>query len=128
MHELTELAYKIQATFKIRFDDSGVRFIEDFIEQNRMKIAEEEWNPLINSCGAFLGQCIIENYGGKWVNASNEHLAVAFDENNKIYPFAKVSKQFYNGLEDSIYSMYSVIPVIFKIKPITKKKWWQIWR
>jgi len=50
-------------------------------------------------------------------------MAVAFDGKNRVYPFAKVSKQFENGLEDSVYSFYTVIP-IFKLEK-KKKPWWK---
>jgi hypothetical protein len=51
-------------------------------------------------------------------------VAIVFDDNNKSYPFAKVSKQFENGLEDSVYSFYSIIPTIFKLDK-KKKPWWK---
>ncbi|MBX7153597.1 MAG: hypothetical protein U0Y96_14830 [Candidatus Kapaibacterium sp.] len=125
MQELTDLADKLKATLKIKYDSDGVKFVEGFIERNKVQIAKEEWTGLINSCGAFLGQCIIENYGGQWTKEDSGHVAIAFDDKNKVYPFSKVGKQFDNGLEDSIHSMYTIIPTIFKIQPKTKKKWWQ---
>lgn len=125
MKELTDLADKLKMALEIKFDSDGVKFLEGFIERNKTQIAKDEWLGLINSCGAFLGQCIIENYGGEWIREENGQIAIAFDDKNKIYPFSKVSKQFENGLEDSIHSMYSIIPTVFKLKPKTKKKWWQ---
>lgn len=126
MQELTDLADKVKESFNIKFDNEGVKFIEGFIERNKTQIAKEEWVGLINSCGAFLGQSVIENYGGRWVRDENGQVAVAFDEKNKVYPFSKVTKQFDNGLEDSIHSMFSIIPTVFKLQSKTKKKWWQL--
>jgi hypothetical protein len=125
MEELTSLADKLKTMLKINYDSDGVKFVEGFIERNKKEIPKEEWYGLINYCGAFLGQCIIENYGGQWTKDENGHIAVAFDENNRVHPFSKVSKQFNNGLGDSIHSMYTVIPAIFKLEPKTKKKWWK---
>lgn len=125
MKELTDLADKLKTMLKLKYDSDGVKFVEGFIERNKTQIPREEWNGLIDSCGAFLGQCIIENYGGQRAKDENGHVAVAFNNNNKVYPFSKVSTQFDNGLEDSIHSMYTIIPTVFKLQPKTKKKWWQ---
>jgi hypothetical protein len=125
MNELTELANEVKTSLGINFDEKGVKYLEGFIERTKSQIAKEEWGGLINSCGAFLGQSIIEQYGGEWSTEENGQISISFDENNKVFPFSKVSKQFDNGLEDSIYSFYSIIPKIFKLKPKKKKSWWQ---
>ncbi len=125
MQELTNLAEKVKTELDLMYDAGSVQYLEQFIERQKTRFSEEESKGLINSCGAFLGQCIIENYGGKWVFDENGQVAISFDTKNMVYPFAKVSKQFANGLEDSIYSMYTIIPTVFKLPPKTKKKWWQ---
>jgi len=125
MNELTELANEVKTSLGINFDEKGVKYLEGFIERTKSQIAKEEWSGLISSCGAFLGQSIIEQYGGEWSTQENGQISISFDENNKVFPFSKVSKQFDNGLEDSIYSFYSIIPKIFKLKPKKKKSWWQ---
>lgn len=125
MIELTDYAEKIKTILKLKYDSNGAKYVEDFIERNKTQIPKEEWNGLINSCGAFLGQIVIENYGGQWVKDENGSIAVAINDINKVYPFSKVSKQFDDGLEDSIHSMYTIIPTVFKLQPKTKKKWWQ---
>ena len=125
MQELTELAHKLKTVLEIKYDGDGVKFLEGFIERNKSVIAEEEWNGLINSCGAFLGQCIIENYGGQWLEEPDGNVTIAFDDDNKVYPFSKVMKQFENGLEDSIHSMFTIIPIVYSLQPKPKKKWWK---
>ena len=125
MKEITDLAEKVKIGLKIQYDNEGVKFVEGFIERNKVQIPKEDWGGLINSCGAFLGQSIIENYGGEWVKEENGQISIAFDEKNKIYPFSKTTKQFQSGLEDSIHSMFTMIPGVFKLQPKTKKKWWK---
>lgn len=125
MNDLTELAHDVKTSLGINFNDKGVKYLEGFIEQTKSQIAKDEWSGLVTSCGAFLGQCIIEQYGGEWSTEENGQISISFDENNKVFPFSKVSKQFDNGLEDSIYSFYTVIPKIFKLKPKKKKSWWK---
>lgn len=125
MKELEKVAEKVRAALNLKYDVDSVKFLEGFIERNKLEIPRDEWDGLINSCGAFLGQCVIKNYGGEWQKENDGHVSVAFDNRNSVFPFAKVSKQFENGLEDSIYSFYTVIPTVFTIKLKTKKKWWQ---
>jgi len=125
MKELDDLAESVRTKLNLKYDAGSVKFIEGFIERNKGHFEKEECQGLINSLGSFLGKCIIENYGGQWeVNSETGSVAIAFDDNNKAYPFAKVSKQFESGLVDSIYSFYSVIPTVFKLHK-KKKPWWK---
>jgi hypothetical protein len=125
MKELDNLAESVKTNLNLKYDASSVKFIEGFIERNKGSFEKEEHQGLINSLGSFLGKCIIENYGGQWeLNNETGSVAIAFDDNNKAYPFAKVTKQFENGLVDSIYSFYSVIPTVFKLEK-KKKPWWK---
>jgi hypothetical protein len=125
MKELEKLAESVRKQLNLKYDADSIKFIEGFIERNKGNFEKEESQGLINSLGSFLGQCIIENYGGQW-QLDNEagSVAVVFDDKNKAYPFAKVSKQFENGLEDSVYYFYNIIPSIFKIEK-KKKPWWK---
>jgi hypothetical protein len=126
MKEIESLAITVKKELKLNYDADSVKFIEGFIERNKSAIPKDQWNGLINSCGAFLGQCIIENYGGHWEKDNDGLVCISFDDKNKAYPFAKVNKQFENGIEDSIYSFYIVIPKVFKLESTSmKKKWWQ---
>lgn len=118
MKEIEELAETVKSQLNLEYDEASVNFIENFIERNKQQLGKEQWEGLINSMGAFFGQCIIENYGGRWeFDEEIQSTCVAFDNKNKVYPFAKVGKQFESGLEDSISSMYRHIPMVFKISP-----------
>lgn len=114
--QLIELANTAKEKLHIEFNEEGVKYLEGFIERIKSQFSKEDSDGIINTCGAFLGQCIINNYGGKWMYDENNRIAIAFDNNNLIYPISKTRKQFENGLEDSIYSMYSTIPHVFKLK------------
>lgn len=113
--QLTELALTAKNKLNIEFNDDGVKYLEGFIERVKSQFSKEDSDGIINTCGAFLGQCIIENYGGKWMYDENNQIVVSFGEKNNVYPISKTRKQFENGLDDSIYSMYSIIPLVFKL-------------
>ena len=122
MMELKQLSDETKKQLKLKYNSDSVKYLEGFIERTKVNIEKDNWRGLINSCGAFLGECIIENYGGIWKEDENGNIGIIFDDQNIAYPFAKVSKQFENGLEDSIFSFYSIIPEVFRIEPKKKKK------
>nr|WP_294935092.1 hypothetical protein [uncultured Flavobacterium sp.] len=122
MDDIKNLAETVKTQLSLKYNAESVKYLEGFIERVKIEMTEEELKGLINSCSAFLGECIIKNFGGQWVNHDDE-MAIAFDDENKIFPLTKVEKQFKNGLEDSIYSFYNAIQKVFDIKK--KKKWWQ---
>jgi hypothetical protein len=135
------LADTVKNELHINYDSNGVKFIEDFIERQKNNFSKDEQKGLVNSLGSFLGQAIINNYGGQWqLDNELQIICVAFDEKNKVYPFSKTSKQFDNGLEDSVYSFFTMIPIIYNLdkkEDQTKsglksdkennKPWWKIW-
>ena len=125
MKEPEQLAESVKKQLNLKYNAESVKFLEGFIERNKATFEKEDAKGLINSLGAFLGQCIIENYGGQWqLDNETGSVAIVFDNKNKAFPFAKLSKQFENGLEDSIYSFYTVIPTVFKFDK-KKKPWWK---
>lgn len=144
MKEFEDLAEKVKSQLNLDYDTKSVKFIEEFIERQKNNFDNEQREGLVNSIGSFIGQCIIRNYGGHWqVDQETQAICVALDDKNKIFPFAKTSKQFENGLEDSGYSFYTIIPTVFKIQPLApakesahseltkpgtnSKKWWKFW-
>lgn len=115
MKELEDLAETVKSQLNLNYDLHSVKFIEEFIERQRNNFDSEQRKGLINSIGSFVGQCIIINYGGHWqVDQDTQTMCITLDDKNKIFPFAKTAKQFENGLEDSVYSFYTIIPTLFK--------------
>ena len=110
----------------------SVAWLDGFVERQRARIdiTPEMIDSLVNMFGSYLGECVINCYGGYWENEDGQW-RVSFNENNAVYPFAKVQKQFKNGSEDSIKSFFEVIPIVFAYaanKDDTEKKpWWKFW-
>jgi hypothetical protein len=98
----------------------SLRYVEGFIERFRARtgVTEATIERWVQVFGSFLGECVIHTYGGEW----REHKGtwgIFFSEandRNAAFPFAKVQKQFANGLQggDSIVSFFQLIPVMFK--------------
>lgn len=118
------------------YTQESVKWLEGYIE--RLRQSGEFENPetktkLISVFGSFLGECIVRCYGGTWKLHDDAGVwCVAFNEDNALFPFAKVQKQMENGLEDGIASFFTVIPEIFKefdgpAPPTPRKPWWKVW-
>ncbi len=97
------------------YDAASVEWVDGFIERQRARFPGAEADGLVNVIGAFLGECIIRNFGGRW-RESEGSWGVFFEGDTAAFPFAKVRKQFDHGREggDSIRSFYEVIPVILR--------------
>jgi len=113
----------------------SVEWLEGYIERQRNSgefDSVEVKNKLISVFGSYLGECIVHCYGGTWRQHEDGVWCVAFNDDNMVFPFAKVAKQMDNGLEDGIVSFFTIIPIIFKKLPravpsTPKKPWWKVW-
>jgi hypothetical protein len=117
--------------FTFGYDLQSVAWLDGYIERQRARaeITDKVVDGLINVFGSYLGECVIQNFGGRWENEEGQW-RVSFDEQNAVYPFAKVAKQFQNGSEDSIKSFFEVIPLIFTTAGQSDKRnkpRWRFW-
>jgi hypothetical protein len=100
------------------YDRDSVTWVEGFIEQERSKpeATAESVAKIVQLLGSYLGECVINKYGGAWRQYDGSW-GIFFDNANAVFPFRKVQKQFQNGLKggDSILSFFDLIgPVIFE--------------
>jgi len=99
------------------YNRESVAWVDGFIERYRSKpdFTIESAAMLVQVIGSYLGECVIHEYGGEW-RQREDGWGVFFDDKNAVFPFAKVYKQFENGVErgDSILGFFDLIgPVIF---------------
>lgn len=93
----------------------SVEWLEAYIERLRQSGQFKEAGikaNLVGVFGSFLGECIIHCYGGVWAQR-DEGWCVEFKSDTYVLPFARVSKQLENGLEDGIGWFFRSIPEIF---------------
>ena len=111
-----EVVKMLRPVSKIDFgyNKESVRWLEGYIERLRKNGSfEKSKENFVGLFGSYLGECIIQCYGGKWENQNGAYV-VAFDDQNWLLPFGRVRKQWDNGLEDSIGSLFEMIPSIWK--------------
>jgi len=100
--------------FEFGLNQASVEWVDGFINRQR---AREDFSPslvdgLTSTLGSFLGECIIAAYGGAW-DKTDGGLGIVFDDKNAAYPINKVRKHLENGEEDSIYSFFTMIPLVY---------------
>lgn len=100
---------------RLSYDEESLKWVDDFLSRTREEYSEEQREQLTAMVGAYLGECVVKSFGGAW-ELDEYGWAVHFDEANAVYPFSKTWKHLENGPEDSIYSLYTSIPVLFKIQ------------
>jgi hypothetical protein len=119
--------------FDFGYDAQSVAWLDGYIERQRIRddMTPELLDSLVNILGSYLGQCVIICYGGYWQIEPAGQLRVSFNEDNAVYPLAKVQKQFQNGSEDSIKSFFETIPLVFATAGnragSEQKPWWRFW-
>jgi hypothetical protein len=115
--------------FNFGYDAQSVAWLDGYVERQRARpdMTPELTNGLVSVFGSYLGECVINCYGGYWEEEAGEW-RVSFDSENAVYPFAKVRKQFEGGPGDSIKSFFEVIPAIFPLASAGgRRPWWRFW-
>ena len=95
----------------VGFDRESVAWVEGFIERARKRYApDQQPEGLIMTLGCYLGAAIIEATKGAWFDDDVGGIGVGFPSGDIVFPFAKVRKQFEQGVEggESILSFYTV--------------------
>ncbi|NJK61990.1 MAG: hypothetical protein HC921_04220 [Synechococcaceae cyanobacterium SM2_3_1] len=94
---------------ELSFDQAGVIWIDDYIHRLREQNATEDRSGLVSTLGAFVGESIIQTFGGTWMEIDGMW---GVQVNDRVWacPFAKVAKQFENGPEDSVADFFRTVP------------------
>ena len=56
---------------QLTLDSESVKWLDGYIERIRPGMDQSQIRGLSNTIGAFLGECIIANYGGSWRQADD---------------------------------------------------------
>jgi len=82
---------------------AGMVFLDGFIERQRGRGDEAQ---LADMAACYFGEALIAEVGGPWVLAPVYGLGVELTPDLVTFPFAKASKHFANGAEDSVLSLF----------------------
>ncbi|MBO1255715.1 hypothetical protein J3L16_08465 [Alteromonas sp. 5E99-2] len=87
------------------YNEASVKFLSEVITDERLHLSDNAKRVLPEIWGAFLGEVIIEELGGKWVKFGDQY-AVLVSDSHLCFPMNKVHEQISNGQIDSIYAFY----------------------
>ncbi len=96
---------------QLDFSADSISWLDTYINQHRNDISEQDKHILREKFGAFVGETIRQNYGGRWDKAEGEEWMIVFDNQNQTSPFEMVGEQLNN--EASLTSLYERIPELF---------------
>jgi hypothetical protein len=93
----------------LRLDRDGVAWVEGYLERLRGQRPLDPYGALASVLGSFLGQCLVEATGARWVHVEGRW-AVVFANGAAAFPLDKVAKQVADGLlaGESILSFYDI--------------------
>jgi len=113
------LANQMKEHLQTEFNANGVKQLEEFIERIRGGSTEDEnFDSCLETCGAFLGQCLVEDFGGKW---KNDYMSVMIHDRIQVFVFSQAAKQFQNGLNDSVFFKAKLYPAILRFTQNERK-------
>ena len=76
-----------KAEVQLDFSSNSVSWLDTYIEQHRDELNERDKTLLQEKFGAYLGESIRRNYGGRWVKGSGDRWMIVFDEEHQALPF-----------------------------------------
>lgn len=136
--ELVRKVAREQLGAEVGYDEAGVRWLDAYIDAQRQAASEETKSKLPNTLGSYLGECIRQTHGGRWVEFPEGWWGVEVNEKLTAFPFNKVHKQLENEDGDSVLGFFTAIPAIMagdlgaKQEAPTQpesasRPWWKLW-
>lgn len=98
---------------ELGLDAESVRWLDGYIERNRGALEPAAREKFVSVLGSFLGEAIIAEYGGEWVEQDGGW-AVHVTDNVTAFPFAKVAKHLESGAGDSVHAFFAAIPALIE--------------
>jgi len=106
---------ELQVTLQL--DADSILWLDDYINKQRDLITKDLRDQMIEGFGCYLGDSIIEVYGGRWVLHESQGLCVQLKTDAVALPFPAVARQFAPGSPSSIFAMFAKVPEMKKEKP-----------
>jgi len=72
---------------QLDYSADSISWLDAYIDEHRAKLDDGDKSVLREKLGAFLGESIRHNFGGRWVKASDGSWTILFDEERQASPF-----------------------------------------
>ena len=120
---LMTAAIQVRNQLKLTFDAEGAAHLANFIEAQRGTLPMAEREGVVTALGCFLGQCLIQGYGGEWGIGPDGSTGVGFDERLFFNPFYLVNEQLNRGEKASVAAFFASIPARLAAPSAPRKRW-----
>ncbi|WP_205619283.1 hypothetical protein [Hymenobacter aerophilus] len=107
------------------YDEAAVQRLAEFIEVQRPIIKDEEREGVIKTLGCFLGQCLVQTYGGTWAQNPQGVTGVGLHDVHFFNPFYRVGEQLAKGSEHSVATFFASISERLAAGQPARKNWIQ---
>ena len=77
---------------QLDYSAESVRWLDDYIERHRGELDASDKSLLQEKFGAYLGESIRHNFGGRWTRDSQGEWTIVFDEQRHASPFALIAE------------------------------------
>jgi hypothetical protein len=101
----------------LRLDGDSIQWLDSYINDQRDLITKELRDQMIEGFGCFLGDSIVEVYGGRWIKHESQGMCIKLKNEAIALPFPAVARQFTPGNASSIYVMFAMVPELIEKEP-----------
>ncbi len=84
---------------QLDFSADSVSWLDTYIEEHRAQLDESDKSVLQEKFGAYFGESIRHNYGGRWVKGSGNRWMIVFDEDQQMSPFEIIGEHLDHHIE-----------------------------
>ncbi len=77
---------------QLDYTAESVRWLDDYIERHRGELDASDKSLLQEKFGAYLGETMLHNFGGRWTRDSQGEWKIVFDEQHQASPFALIGE------------------------------------
>jgi hypothetical protein len=114
--EMLASTFASEMQVELTFDRRGVLWLDNYILQVRDRFSPEERESLVSALGAFLGEALLRQYGGQWVERDGTW-GVQLHDRRWISPFHKIDERFETHREsESIADLFEGGPLLERIQ------------
>ena len=105
------------------FDAEAVAHLANFIRAQRGQLGPAERPGVVMALGCFLGECLVQVYGGEWGTGKDGTTGVGLGGRFFFNPFYLVDAQLNEGESASVAAFFASVPQRLKTPPAARKAW-----
>jgi len=98
----------------LAYDRNGIVWLDAYLTAQHASAAEELKLRMVDTLGAYLGECVRLTYGGSWCLDPAHGWMVRVVDDLAVYPFHKVRKHLMHGGEESVLSLFDVVHAVLE--------------